>query len=135
MGLLEVLGLNVCFVFHTYLFLGSFGRFPSIRATETGGHYKQLCHQAIFVGEGDVVLFENTMRHDCSINLPKNKCLSSEMNGERVGEIHFAMLNEYAITLLCKPKLQIVFEISSCKIEEVPTSRKFDLLLRNWIKY
>ena len=50
-GLLEVLGLNECSVFHMYHFLGSLDCLLSIRATNT------VYRQTIFSGEDDVVLF------------------------------------------------------------------------------
>ena len=67
MGLVEVLRLNVCFVFHAQLFLGSLDRFLSIRATDAA------CHQAIFSGDGDFFLFGNAIHHNYSIKLPTKK--------------------------------------------------------------
>ena len=67
MGLVEVLRLNVCFVFDAQLFLGSLDRFLSIRATDAA------CHQEIFSGDGDFFLFGNAIHHNYSINLPTKK--------------------------------------------------------------
>ena len=85
-GLLEALGLNVCFVIHTYLFPGSLDRFQSIRAADTA----RL--QAIFSGEGDIVLFGNAIRHNYSIKLPKNVFMDRNERRNAAVKFHFVAI-------------------------------------------